>query len=703
MPKQILLFLASYFVFWLTVLSSSAQKKNEYLSKSSSNQFYAILRNDTLRIGNSTIERVFLWNGGNLKTCEFNDKKNNQPWKSAGLTPDLYIPNSANKSKNGKYLQRKVPSNGIHPAYFEAEVSLDIDSMSLKRVFRLYADCPVIACDTYLKGVARGKWSKSNTNVADLKNIENINHAEADNDPPILDQLNLSGKHWALEVVDFLDVTDRNNTLVKPYKGLSYKSEIYKGNILFADNKEAGKGLFILKEAPCSNIQLAYPGGDFITNFGQFKVIGLGIEPSDLSLQEWTKTYSCAIGLYAGNGANKYTNLHEYQKLKRLNKAAEDNMVMMNTWGDRGRDTKVNEAFCLKEILAAARLGATHFQIDDGWQTGRSANSAFWGGSFKNIWSNPDYWKPDVKKYPHGLKPLVDAGRKSGVKICLWFNPSIQNNFADWEKDAEALLNIYKNDGIKVFKIDGVNIPNKTAENNLRKLFDKVVAESNGAISFNLDVTAGRRGGYFYFNEYGNIFLENRYTDWQNYYPYWTLRNLWMLSKYTPTQKIQVEFLNKWRNQDKYGNDKFSPSNYSFNYLFAITMAGQPLAWMEGTGLPEEAFETANTIKKYKEIQADFHQGTVLPIGDEPSGQAWTGFQSINNKSGYLLVFREDHPDQENKVAVFLPPTTVIQCKNIFTNEPVKKFMVDKEGKISFNLTAKNSFIMYQYQVIKNK
>ena len=55
---------------------------------------------------------------------------------------------------------------------------------------------------------------------------------------------------------------------------------------------------------------------------------------------------------------------------------------------------------------------------------------------------------------------------------------------------------------------------------------------TGGQAVFNLDVTAGRRWGYHYGNEYGNIFLENRYTDWGNYHPHWTLRNLWMLSRY---------------------------------------------------------------------------------------------------------------------------------------------------------------------------
>ena len=68
---------------------------------------------------------------------------------------------------------------------------------------------------------------------------------------------------------------------------------------------------------------------------------------------------------------------------------------------------------------------------------------------------------------------------------------------------------------------------------------------TGGEAVFNLDVTAGRRWGYHYGNEYGNLFLENRYTDWSNYYPHWTLRNLWMLSRYVPPQNLQIEFLNR--------------------------------------------------------------------------------------------------------------------------------------------------------------
>ena len=130
----------------------------------------------------------------------------------------------------------------------------------------------------------------------------------------------------------------------------------------------------------------------------------------------------------------------------------------------------------------------------------------------------------------------------------------------------------------------------------MRNIFETVTSRSNGNIAFNVDATTDLRGGYFYLNEYGNIFLENRYTDWGNYYPHWTLRNLWQLSEFVPPEKLQIEFLNNTRNLHKYDEeDPLRPSAVPFEYVFAVTMAAQPLAWMEASGLPEEAFRNKST------------------------------------------------------------------------------------------------------------
>ena len=50
--------------------------------------------------------------------------------------------------------------------------------------------------------------------------------------------------------------------------------------------------------------------------------------------------------------------------------------------------------------------------------------------------------------------------------------------------------------------------------------------------------------------------------------------------------------------------------------------------------------EVISTFLKYKSVKIS----RFFPIGNEPNGKQWTGFQSIENaKEGYVLVFSEDN------------------------------------------------------------
>ena len=502
--------------------------------------------------------------------------------------------------------------------------------------------------------------------------------------------------------MEFRDITDWNNNLVDRKDFISYRKTNHRGNILTVTDGENGGGFIFLKEAPCSGVQLAYKGSDFISDFGSFMVTGLGVSNSDITPDKWTPTYSSVVCTFGEGELSALSALRSYQKQCRILDPNRDEMVMMNTWGDRSQDAKVNEEFCLAELDKAARLGISLFQIDDGWQSGKSPNSAVANGSFKDIYANAGYWTPDPVKYPRGLRPIVERGKKLGIEIGLWFNPSVQNDFADWEKDADIITGLWKEHGIRMFKIDGLTVASKRAEENLRKLFDRVLENTGNAVMFNLDATASRRGGYHFFNEYGNVFLENRYTDWGNYYPYHTLRNLWQLSRYVPAERLQIEFLNKWRNADKYTGDNFAPANYDFPYIFAITMAGQPLAWMEAGNLPEEAFEIEPLVKAYRNIQHDFHKGTILPVGEEPSGRAWTGFQSVTSPTeGYLLVYREDNESDRYPVETWLYKGSDITLTPVLGTGKKFRTQIGHKGTITFSLPDKNSFCLYRYSIKK--
>lgn len=664
------------------------------------NSCYSVWQGDTLTIGNNRVERKFLWNGGNLMTYSLSDKLNGNTSLSVSRMPDFFISKDEKTGTNGDCRVENISATDVHPAYQQTIVTFSLGALDVKRVYRVYDDCPAIACDTYLKGTVNNIFGGRETNAADRKNIEFAEDMKSKSVTAILDQLHFKGQHWHAKAVEFWDITDWNNNLVTERDVIAYRKSNYRGNLFFVRNGEDNSGFFFLKEAPCSSVQLAYNGVDFMAEFGKFMVTGLGITEKDIRDNEWVQTYSCVTGIYGESELRALTALRSYQKNIRCHFRNRDEMIMMNTWGDRSQDTKVNEDFCLKELEHAARLGVTHFQIDDGWQMGKSPNSAVAKGSFRNIWDNKDYWTPDTVKYPRGLAPIVEKGKKLGIEIGLWFNPSVQNDFADWKKDAETLIGLYRKYGIRIFKIDGLTIPTKQAEVNLRNLFDKVLAETGDKVMFNLDATASRRGGYHFFGEYGNIFLENRYTDWGNYYPYWTLRNLWMLAKYVPAEKLQIEFLNKWRNTEKYGDEPFAPNRYSFEYLFATTMAGQPLAWMEASNLPEEAFAVKSLVEAYRKVQYDFHQGTILPIGDEPSGRSWTGFQSVgNDKKGYLLVYREDTGQDKGWIETWLPQGTEVRCTPVLGNGKEMTVIVGRKGGIEVPLPRKNDFVMYKYEI----
>lgn len=668
-----------------------------YAATMAASDCYSILQGDTLKIGNSRIERVYLWNNGHLITCRVTDKLSGKVLVNTGSNPDFAVNRATPSDASCKV--EAIEADGIRPARLVTTVTYHLGDLDVQRSYRIYDNVPAIAVDTRLRGSLNGV-SEKEVSAADRRNIEHAADMTVKPVTAVLDRLQLKGNHWHGRAVEFRDITDWNNNLVDERDFISYRKTNHRGNILTVTDGDLGGGFIFLKEAPCSSVQLAYKNADFISDFAGFMVTGLGIDEKDITPDKWTSTYSSVLCTFDGGELQALTSLREYQKQCRILDPSRDEMVMMNTWGDRSQDAKVNEAFCLAELDKAARLGISLFQIDDGWQAGKSPNSAVANGSFKDIYANAGYWTPDPVKYPRGLKPIVDRGRELGIEIGLWFNPSVQNDFADWEKDAAIITGLYRKYGIRMFKIDGLTISSKLGEENLRRMFDRVLADSDNAVMFNLDATASRRGGYHMFNEYGNIFLENRYTDWGNYYPYHTLRNLWMLSKYVPAERLQIEFLNKWRNEGKYEGDTFAPSRYSFPYIFAITMAGQPLAWMEASNLPEEAFDIKPLIDSYRKIQHPFHQGIILPIGDEPSGRSWTGFQSITSSDeGYLLIYREDTPDTEGCLETWLPEGRDISLLPVIGNGKKMKIKSGRKGSLNITLDSPNDFVMYKYTV----
>lgn len=655
---------------------------------------------DTLTISNDRIARSFLWNNGGLSTLALTSKLTGDCWQTQGQQADFLVPNDSSLPVSATYDTATVKATLQIPAHFRWQVVTNYGSFSLKRIYRLFSHVSMIRTDYYLKGALPFSNKRSATTTTGVED----NGATKTSEPVLYDHIALPGNHWKIKAIRFQDATDQHNTLVQCDEYTLYRSELpLRGNLLLAYDPLKDAQLLWLKESPIEQNQLAYPGQDFMVDHNRWGVSGPGIENKGSS-SEWKRLYTTALGVAGGSEQEGLSTLRAYLKAEHPHHPPQDDMVMMNTWGDRGQDGKINEAFVLEELSAAQRLGVTHFQIDDGWQAGLSKNSASSDGKLWDTWPK-ESWQPHPKRFPNGLDPLVAKASELGIQLGLWFHPSNAHDYQQWQQDAEVVLNMHHQYGINYYKIDGIEIPTQQAQQNLRSFFDTIRHVSQGKVVFNLDATAGRRGGYFFLNDYGNIFLENRYTDWGNYYPHWTLRNLWMLSRYVPPENLQIEFLNKWRNPDKYAkDDPFAPGSLPFDYLFAITMMAQPLAWFEGSRLPEEAFAIAPMIERYKSVMDQLHQGVILPIGEEPSGRHWTGFQSISDEeSGFILVFREASPERSSTVETWLPSDHLVEFTHVLGHGSDFRTTTQSSGQLTVQLPDPFTFALYRYAIGKKR
>lgn len=519
------------------------------------------------------------------------------------------------------------------------------------REFSIYPQMPFISQRLYV--VFRGEWQDAQNEKMIFGGAENrYGEEKAFAAADTVDILNLPRRHLNLTEVKLLDQSDRRDTLVmessRPLYNMGWGQEEGEGNLFFLEDALDGSAIMIVKEAPCFPSMLGRGEKELLlTRNRSLQIRGSGLIGQTLNGEE-TPVYGVTMGV-----GRKEEIVREFRRLYRADWLAGDQVrIYSNTWGDRSRDRAVCHDFVMGEIDRAAELGVQVVQIDDGWQKGHTANSALkkkgaWGGFYDQ---DPDFWQVNREKFPGGLAPICRYAREKGVEMALWFGPDSAHDFVNWQRDAETLLNLYHSLGIRRFKLDSVTLQNKICEKNFLSLLARLQKESGGRILVNQDITASIRLGHIYFREYGNIFVENRYTDAGSYYPHHTLKNLWQLSHYIPAARLQMESLNPRRNRDKYPfGDPFAPEHYSMDYLFAITLPASPLIWMEMTHLPEkDAKALQKIIRAYLPHQSQIARADCRPIGEKPDGQSFTGFQlDSGEEGGYLLLFREYTEESE--------------------------------------------------------
>lgn len=680
---------------------------------------YASFNDGVLNVGNKSIERSILFRNNFPITRYIVNKKTGYKWfhPQGKDLASFHLPVLNFECCEIRITSCVSNNHGLSQDFLLVCVEFAERNVIIKWHLEVSPGLPFITTKLYVKGDPQNNTSKNPCNSIRKESTgieiqEGTDMVEKQIQLPekdAVDAFEIYDKHLKLETLRFFDVTDVNDTLVRKSEELVYanRGQTAAGNVFIIKSYLEDEGLFMVKEGLTAGVSLNRSQDELILKpCSCVQLTGTGLDYTNLSRDEFTPCYGSTVGVgYVQDLKKLYK---KYYNRVYQGDAGRNLFIMSNTWGDRNQDKAVCEEFILREIEIGRQIGVDILQIDDGWQKGITSNSAMAkGGVWEGYYAfDPEFWTVNAKKFPRGLEPVAEAGKRNSIKIGLWFSPDASGDMKNWEKDAEILLNLYKTYDVRYFKLDGVKIRNKKCEINLIKLMERVTKESKNEVSFNLDITAEVRFGYFYEKQFGTLFVENRYTDWGSYCPHKTLKNLWQLSEILPARKFQFELLNNKRNESRYENDLLAPGHYTMDYLFAITMFSNSLVWMEMSNLWEEDIKVLkNIIQVYKKERQRIFSAEIFPIGDMPDGISFTGFQAVvNEKEGYLLLFRELTKVDTYVFKVNDLAGKKIKIENLYASGDgsciIMTDCVTADGDLEVQMEKPRTFLFARYSVI---
>jgi len=158
-----------------------------------------------------------------------------------------------------------------------------------------------------------------------------------------------------------------------------------------------------------------------VTDFARTR-LSLGINDWDFAWrlgpgERFTTPASLGGHTRGGYGAASRA-LHAYVCDAVLPHGKSPHKVLYNSWEATTFAVDVESQSKLAELAAA--MGIELFVMDDGWFQGRNSDDAGLG----------DWW-PDPKKFPDGLKPLIDRVNALGMDFGLWLEPEMVNPNSD--------------------------------------------------------------------------------------------------------------------------------------------------------------------------------------------------------------------------------------------------------------------------------
>ncbi len=657
-----------------------------------------ITGNDIIEVYNSRIYRRWELRNGLCHAASLKDLVSGTEYiletgANAAPSPEFEVQDKCIGVLYNKYV---AADSVVEEKSLRLDIFSEFEGYTLITHFKIYPNAPAISQWMSATGDVPQKEIHFKAEES-VDNIENL-RALANNSMNIRglgDMLVLDNIHKKLGIVDFIAHTDRKDNLCSWKEDILtiHSTNAYSSNLFYYHDQINNDGLLFLKEAPLPQARPVKADYDLMVDGGNLYFAGHGTD----DMTEYPG-YPFTVILYNGSSYGRMKALHDYQRNFRIYNEKRDDVIWHSTWGDRNADKIVSSEFMFKELEDMKEAGGDFLYFSDGWQKG-AAMTPLTMERYMNQWNKPGYWDVDKDKFPNDLTEVTQKADDYGMMKGLWFCPDQTNDYENYKRDIEVLLNLYKNYGVGKVKFDAITIRSKLGEKRIKEIMAAFVDGSNGDAFVEIDITAGIRTDYFDAMQYGFLFLENRYTDFRRYYPHLTLRNLWLLSHYVDPRRLRIEFLNNERNKHKYINDPLAPYLYSPSYLYATTIFANPLMWFEISNLSDEYKKQMKyMINLCRPIRKKIAQSNVYPVGEEPDGFSLSGFISVDrDKNGYAGIFRA--AGSEDSIEMCVPLDDGVYDFKLLAGSGLTDGII-RNSKCVFSIPEKYQFSLFSFTKI---
>lgn len=675
----------------------------------------------TITVSTGKVQRQWKWTGNGFLTTSYNNLVSEKEWvnekdrysdQSESLisvgesqkwhqtkkrhTCDWELPTKINSDSRAKLIS--VDCIETDDEHFTSEHLLVMAHMKydcgleLKYLIRVYPNAYGIWTALEIKSTGSFLYEEIPEDIGDRKyygSRQPVKIARNEYIPIDFSQPN-QRRYWGI----YNDPGNRVNT-----KDM-VKEKIIKGWPIFQDEQNTwanglsvesgGEGLILVKESNKTVNNYGYQTGSFYCTPNGVEVTGWGLKPHEITT-EFRRTWATWSILYSGGEDEMELALKQFDRVRYPVNLKTDMHILIDTWGSDFQNDNIkalygreNSVFSVveKEIKSASELGIDIVRIDDGWQNGGTLSK--------------DSWHPNPKVgYSSHWEKTKALSEKYGVRIGLWAAVRFITN--------EELLINQKELDVATWKFDFDKLEDwKSFDDRMKGIRQFIKASDYSTqTSWCPEYDDQRYGWYSRNREYGPMYFQNIQNNLPHhivYVPYITLRHHWLMSRFYNMNDLQIH----WQNPSRTNPELSDAFLHSQSYAAMSAFMGAPSCFMLTQLLkPKEKADLKKTISVYKENRKEIFESFVFPIGTEPNNASWTGFHFYHpeEKSGYLMIFRELH-NKESRKEIKL---RFLKNQNLIINDlenPDNRFerYVDNYGMIDLSIPQPADYLFLRYE-----